>query len=74
MPFQELRDVFRGKGEILLREVRRHVENNTGYLKKHMSKSLLPQEGQGVKVNAIKADGKKRRAKTYPDDVKIVFL
>lgn len=72
---KELRTHYRGKGMILMETVRRYVENETAYLKKHMRSALLQEERSGrTKVDPKKANGQGRRANTYPDDARITFL
>ena len=71
---KELEDHFRGKGMVLVETVRKYVENETAYLKKHMGNALQQEEGAGrIKVEPKKAGGQKRRANTYPDAARITF-
>jgi len=71
----QLRDEFRGKGHVTCSEVRRFVEDRTPFLKKHMTAALKMEEDCGaIAVEALKVDGKKRRAGTYPDDARLCFL
>lgn len=57
------------------KDLRRFVEDNTPFLKKHMTAVLKEEEARGrIAVEPVKTDGKKRRAKTYPDEAKLRFL
>ena len=71
---EELRNTFRGKGTVTGRVVREFVENETAFLKKHMTTALREEEAAGgLEVEATKTNGKKRRANSYPDDAKMKF-
>ncbi|MEW6726650.1 MAG: three-Cys-motif partner protein TcmP [Bacillota bacterium] len=67
---------FLGLGRpILCERVREFVEDETAYLKKHMTAALKVLEASNaVQVAPLKADGKKRRTNTYPDEAIITFL
>jgi len=70
-----LRSRFLGKGTVTGRVVRKFVENETAFLKRHISAALKEQESTGeLQVEAMKTDGKRRRAGTYPDEVKMCFV
>ena len=52
-----------------------YVQDHTAYLRKHMREALGQLETNGrLKVAEIKADGKKHRANTYPNDALLTFL
>lgn len=71
----ELRKEFCGKGQVTGFTVRAFVENKTAYLKKHMTAALKQEEDASrIRVDALKADGKKRRANSYPDEVKLAWV
>lgn len=71
----DLRCEFCGKGQVTGFTVRTFVENKTAYLKKHMTAALKQEEdGSKVRVEPLKMDGKKRRANSYPDDVKLAWV
>ncbi len=54
--------------------VREYVENETPYIKSHMTKALILLEERGqIHVEAYKQDGKKRKRGTYPDSVIVHF-
>jgi three-Cys-motif partner protein len=66
---------FRGTGQIPVKRAEEYVQDHTGYLRKHMGEALGQLEANGtLKVAEIKTDGKKRRAKTYPNDALVTFL
>lgn len=71
----EVQKKFKGVREIACRQIRDYVEDQTLYLKKHLTEALriLEEEGQ-IKVDEIKMDGKKRRSRTFPDNARIKFL
>lgn len=70
-----VREEFRAKGTVTGLNVRTFVENNTAYLKKHMTQALKQEEEKGLlKVDDLKTDGKKRRANTYPDDARLAWV
>jgi hypothetical protein len=72
---QQLHRKFCGKGQVSGLEVRTYVENETAYLKKHMTAALkLEEQGGKVRVDPLKKDGKQRRANTYPDEVKLAWV
>lgn len=66
---------YEGKSGVTGKEVRIFVEDRTSFLKKHMTLALQMGEKSGeIQVDPINKDRKKRRAKTYPDTVRISFL
>lgn len=65
---------FAGRGPLAAAEVRVFVENETAYLKKHMTAALQDLEQNGrLRVQPTKSDGTKRRAKSYPDNAMLKF-
>jgi three-Cys-motif partner protein len=70
----QVRDEFRTKGAVTGLQVRNFIENKTAYLKKHMTAALTQEEESNcLKVEELKTDGKKRRAKTYPDEARLTW-
>jgi hypothetical protein len=70
----QLRDHFRAQGTVTGFQVRSFVENQTAYLKKHMTGALKQEEEGGyLKVDEIKSDGKRRRANTFPDEARLTW-
>ena len=70
-----LRKEFCTKGTVTGDEVRSFVENKTPYLKKQMTAALKQEEGAArIRVEALKMDGDKRRAKTYPDEARLTWV
>ena len=66
---------FRLAGQIPVQRLQVYVQDQTAYLRKHMGEALLQLETDGkLKVAGNKADGKKRRAKTFPDEALVWFL
>ncbi|MBK6315129.1 MAG: three-Cys-motif partner protein TcmP [Blastocatellia bacterium] len=56
-------------------QVREFVENDTAYLKKHMIAVLKRDEEQGLlQVDAVKSNGRRRIAGTFPDEVTLQWL
>jgi three-Cys-motif partner protein len=75
MLINELNNEFHSKGIVTGLEVRTFVENNTAFLKKHMTAALKhEEEAKRIKVEPFKVDGKKRHGKSYPDGVKILWV
>ncbi|KAF0246798.1 MAG: hypothetical protein FD180_328 [Planctomycetota bacterium] len=71
----QLNKQFLGKGTVTGGDVRAFVENQTAYLKKHMTGALKQLEQSAtIHVQALKSDGKKRRANTFPDEVKLAWV
>jgi hypothetical protein len=55
-------------------DVRVFVENETAYLKKHMTPALQGLEhGGSLHAQPTKADGTKRKANSYPDNAVLEF-
>jgi three-Cys-motif partner protein len=70
----QVRAEFRGKGTITGRDVRTFIENQTAYLKKHMTAALKQEETSGhLKIDEVKTDGTRRRANTFPDEVRLTW-
>jgi hypothetical protein len=66
---------FHGSGQIPVQAVETYVNDETGYLRKHMGESLGDLESKALLVvNEFKAGGTKRRAGTYPNDALVTFL
>jgi len=65
---------FGGRKQVLAKEVLAYVEDDTAYLKKHMTAALRQGELDGrLKVEAKKSDGARRKAGTYPDLARMSF-
>ena len=65
---------FAGREPVTAADVRVFVENETAYLKKHMTPALQELEHGGfVYVQPTKADGTKRKANSYPDNAALKF-
>ena len=71
---EELSARFRDAGEIPVSLIETHVEDDTGYLGKHMREALqqLEREGQLI-VSRLKSDGTKRRGGSFPSDAFVTF-
>jgi three-Cys-motif partner protein len=66
---------FRPASQIPVQRVELYVQDQTAYLRKHMGEALLQLETDGkLKVAENKTDGKKRRAKTFPNEALVSFL
>lgn len=66
---------FRGTGQIPVTPVETYVQDSTAYLRKHMGEALLQLEiGGKLIVAENKTNGKKRRAKTFPNEVLVNFV
>jgi hypothetical protein len=66
---------FRPAGQVPVKRVEAHVQDGTAYLRKHMGEALLQLETDGkLKVAENKTDGKKRRAKSFPNEALVTFL
>jgi three-Cys-motif partner protein len=66
---------FRGKGQVIVERVETFVHDDTAYLRKHMGEVLLQLETGGkLAVAENKTDGKKRRAKSFPNEALVTFL
>ncbi len=69
---EQLRREFCTKGTVTGKEVREFVEDNTAFLKKHMTAALRQgEESSNLGVESLKVDGKKRRAGTYSDEARL---
>jgi hypothetical protein len=65
---------FRGRDNIVCREIRLRIEDKTAFLAKHMREVLKTLESRGViVVGNLKEDGMKRRRGSFPDDTLISF-
>jgi hypothetical protein len=61
--------------ETAVSEVEIYVSHHTPYLRKHMTEALCMLESQGkARVAAIKKDGKRRRANSFPSEALVTFL
>jgi len=70
----DLKSHFRAKPKMQIATVEEYVQNDTAYLRKHMVDALKLLEKAGdLAVADTKADGKKRRAGSYPNDALIRF-
>lgn len=70
----DIRARFGGKGTFTGHDVRKYVEDGTSYLKKHMTAALIGEEESGhLSVEDMKTDGKRRRAKTFPDEARLTW-
>jgi three-Cys-motif partner protein len=66
---------FKAGGKVRVERVEAYVLDETAYLRKHMGEALLALEtGKRVMVAETKTDGKKRRARTFPNDALVTFL
>lgn len=65
---------FAGRGSLAAADVRSFVENETAYLKKHMTSALQElEQREWLRVELAKTDGTKRRAHSYPDNAVLHF-
>ena len=72
---QLLQKNFKDKGLISCVTIKNFVEEETSFIKKHMTEAMKKLENENkILANEVKSDGKKRRAKTYPDNAFIQFL
>ena len=72
---EELSARYRGAGEIPVGQIETHVEDDTAYLGKHMREVLQQLESENrLTVAGLKTNGKKRRGKSFPPDVLVMFL
>ena len=68
----DIRNRFSGKGTFTGHDVRKYVEDGTPYLKKHMTAALTDEEESGhLSVEDMKTDGKRRRARSFPDAARL---
>ena len=72
---QLLGDRFAGQGVIQVSQIREFVEDDTGYLVKDMKEVLKKEETEGkIRVREYKADRKKRKRGTFPDEVMLEYV
>lgn len=65
---------FRSSGQVPVKGVETYVQDCTAYLRKHMGEALLQLETDGkLRVAENKSDGKRRRAKSFPNEALITF-
>jgi hypothetical protein len=58
-----------------VKRVETYVQNETAYLRKHMGEALQKLETNSkVKVAENKTDGKKRRARSFPNEALVTFV
>jgi three-Cys-motif partner protein len=66
---------FRSAGQVPVKRVEAYVQDGTAYLRKHMGEALLQLEtDEKLNVAKNKTDGKKRRAKSFPNEALVTFL
>jgi three-Cys-motif partner protein len=67
---------FKGAGQIPIKRVETYIQDHTAYLRKHLGEALekLESVDAKLKVAEIKTDGKRRRARSYPNDALVSFL
>jgi three-Cys-motif partner protein len=66
---------FLGSGQIPVRQVEAYVHDETGYLRPHLGEALSQLESDGkLAVAELKRDGKKRVARSYPNEALVTFL
>ena len=66
---------FKGKKNVSCEEIKLFVEDHTPFLEKHMRSALKIAETSGrIEVMKQKADGKKRKINTFPDNAIITFV
>jgi three-Cys-motif partner protein len=66
---------FRRKGQVPIEQVETFVNDETGYLRKHMGEALLHLEAEGkLTIAETKTDGRKRRARSFPNEALVTFL
>jgi hypothetical protein len=65
---------FEGEVDVPVKRVNQWVTNETPFLDSHMKAALKKGEQDVfVVVNPLKADGKKRKKGTFPDEVLVSF-
>jgi hypothetical protein len=58
-----------------MKRVETYVLDFTAYLRKHMREALIQLETDGkLKVADNKTDGKRRRARSFPNEALVTFL
>lgn len=71
---EQLRKEFCRKGTVTGWVVRKFVEDNTAFLKKHMTAALKQAEAaSALRVEELKTDGRPRRRNTYPDEARLTW-
>jgi three-Cys-motif partner protein len=66
---------FCSSSQLPVKRVETFVQDETAYLRKHMGEALQQLETNGkLKVAENKADGKKRRAKSFPNEALVTFV
>jgi three-Cys-motif partner protein len=66
---------FKGHGQMDVKTIERHVNDETAYIRKHMRDALkLLQSKGGLKVADKKADGKPHKPGTFPTGALVTFL
>ena len=66
---------FRTAGQVPVKRVETYVQDETAYLRKHMGEALQKLETNSkVKVAENKTDGKKRRARSFPNEALVTFV
>jgi len=71
--FEILIGSFKGQ-TVDVSQVRQFVREQTAYIDKHLTQSLLYGEGNSkLQVKDVKKDGKKRRRNTFPDGTIVTF-
>jgi three-Cys-motif partner protein len=66
---------FRGIAQVPVKRVEAYVQDHAAYLRKHMGDALGQLESEGkLKVADRKTDGKKRRARTFPNEALLSFF
>jgi len=71
----DLTTEFCGAGQIPVKFVETYVQDHTAFLRKHMGEALGQLETDGhLKVSETKTDGKKRRARSFPNEALVTFV
>jgi len=72
---KQMRSAFDKVEVVTCLQLRQFVESETAFLDKHMKAALKQEEARGrIAVEELKTDGKKRRANTFPDGVRLRFM
>lgn len=72
---EQLSSKFLSSGQIAVKLVEDYVQDDTGYLRSHMGEALSQLESDGkLSVAELKKDGKRRRARSYPNEALVIFL
>jgi three-Cys-motif partner protein len=65
---------FRGVGKVVVSRIERFVNDETAYLRKHMTKALKHLEGNSIlRAEPLKSDGKKRLTGTFSNEVVVTI-